>query len=363
MVEAPEPTCEPGRVLVDVAWSMISPGTELDWLDTTPRGLWWRVRHRSDGAGRALRRVRSDGVASALSFYRDKEPAARPLGYSCAGVVRQVGEGVEGLEAGARVACVGAGYAVHAELVSVPRNLVARIPAGVSLRSASSVALGGIAVQALRRADTRLGESVVVVGLGVVGQLVAQAFHAAGARVIGVDPLADRVERASRFLAHGVAGSADEAVESVMALAGEAGIDAAIVATGKVAGVVQAASRMVRLHGRVVLVGAAVPEMAVDPAWVKEIDLVVSRSYGPGYDEPEYEHGLDYPAGYVRWTLGRNLDAYLQQLEAGRMDAEHLVDREVALADAAEAYAAIRQTQPTPIGVLLRHPAAGRFDG
>lgn len=361
--ESAEPGVEPGRVLVDVAWSMISPGTELDWLDNTPRGLWWRVRHRSDGAARAFRRLRSEGMARTFSFYREHGAAPRPLGYSCAGVVREVGEGVEGLEAGMRVACVGAGYAVHAEVVSVPCNLVVPLPAGVSLRNASSVALGGIAVQALRRADTRLGESVVVIGLGLVGQLVARVFHAAGARVIGVDPLADRVERASGFLAHGVVSSADDAVERVATWTGEAGIDVAVVATGKVAGVVQAATRMVRLHGRVVLVGAAAPEMDIDPAWVKEIDLVVSRSFGPGYDEPEYEHGLEYPAGYVRWTLRRNLEAYLQLLEDGRLEAGLLVDREVGLADAAEAYAALRHAKPTPIGVLLRYPAAERFDG
>jgi predicted dehydrogenase/threonine dehydrogenase-like Zn-dependent dehydrogenase len=363
--EMPVPACGPGEVLVRVAWSMISAGTESASLASSkPDPLVRRWGRRFAKAGEVARMVTQRGVKGTADAVRARlEGPGAVTGYSLAGEVVAVGERVGDLVPGQRVACAGASSAHHAELVSVPRQLVVPVPEGLGLEAAATVTLGAIAMQGVRQADLRLGEIAGVMGLGLLGQLTVSFLAASGCRVVGTDVDARRVERAfGRGLELGLTPGRDDVIAAIDHATGGRGLDAALLtaSTGS-STLIREASTLLRHRGRLVVVGAVGMDLDRAPLYVREAELRLSCSYGPGRYDPAYEEeGHDYPYGHVRWTENRNMGEYLRLLAAGRVRVDDLVDGIFPLERAAEAFDALGQDRPEgrPIGLLLRYPAA-----
>lgn len=339
--EVPAPTRPPGFLLVQTLYSAISAGTE----STTTRaagGLIKRAIARPDLVKRVAQRAMQRGLGDAASLVQARMDRLAPIGYSLAGRVLEA-DPESDLQPGQLVACAGAAYAYHAELVSVPRNLCAAVPEGVDPRHAALTTIGAIALQGVRRARAELGEVVAVVGLGLVGQLAAQLLTAAGCRTIGIDTRPERVALALRvgaIAAGGTVGSqADALVEA--ATAGQ-GLDAVLLtAATSSSEPANWAFKACRERGRVVVLGVVGLALEREPMYRGELDLVMSRSYGPGRYDPTYEEaGLDYPYGLVRWTENRNMAAFVDLLARRRVDPAPLLSHAFALDDAPAAYAA-----------------------
>ena len=360
MVEnVPAPLIEDGHVLVEVAYSLISTGTEISGLESSRKSLFKRVLAQPDKVKQLLDHLRHQGIQKTIAKVQGQLGGASPIGYSCSGIVIQVGKGVTDIQPGERVACAGAGIANHAEIVLVPRNLVVKVPAGCDLKAAASVALGAIAMQGVRRADPRLGEIVAVIGLGLLGQLTVQLLKVAGCRVIGFDLDARRVAMAQRLGADKAFVSSEVDVPNeVRHLTNGHGVDATIItAASRSDAIVQQAMEITRKKGRVVVVGDVGLGLKRSPFYEKEIDFLISCSYGPGrYDERYEERGLDYPYAYVRWTENRNMQEYLRLVAEGKVQVAPILEREYDIADAPRAYEELRTATEKPLGVLLRYP-------
>jgi predicted dehydrogenase/threonine dehydrogenase-like Zn-dependent dehydrogenase len=359
VIEVPAPETRPGLVTVRTAWSLISAGTEGAQVQEGKAGIVTKVREHPEQVRQVLAKLKKEGVRSVASQVRDKLDQWRPLGYSLAGTVVAVGEGVTDLRPGDAVACAGAGYAVHAEVVSVPRNLVARVPDGVDLRYAAFVTLGAIALHGVRRASPTLGENALVLGLGLVGQLAAQFLKASGARVAVSDLDRGRMDLAVKLGADLALDPSRDAAAEIAAWTGGAGLDLALVcAATRSSDPVRVASKLLRDRGRLVVVGDVGMDLERGPFYAKELDFTLSRSYGPGRYDPLYEEGgVDYPVGYVRWTEGRNLAAVLELLRSGDLRVDELVTEEVAMAEAPAAYERILSGAGA-LGTLLRYDPA-----
>jgi predicted dehydrogenase/threonine dehydrogenase-like Zn-dependent dehydrogenase len=361
VADVPAPLVEPGCVLVTVAYSLISAGTEISGVQRSGRSLLRKAVEQPEKILKLVDHLRRQGVRRTVSLVRGKVDASAPTGYSCAGTVVQVGSGVTDLQVGDRVACAGAGKANHAEWVVVPRNLVVPVPDAVSLRDAASTTLGAIALQGVRRADPRLGEWVAVIGLGLLGQITAQLLSASGVQAIGSDLDPQRVAKASSLgMPHAFVSTDVQPLEEVRRLTQGHGVDAVIItAAAESDAIVQQAMELARLRGRVVVVGAVGLGLKRSPFYEKELDFLIARSYGPGRYDPRYEDkGLDYPYAYVRWTENRNMAEYLRLLAAGRVNFGALVEVEYPLEEAERAYAALQQPQGRPIAVVLCYPDA-----
>ncbi len=357
--DVPVPALRPGWVLVANRYSVISAGTERSKIELGEKSLLQKARARPDLARKVVDRARVEGVRTALSVARDRLDALAPIGYSSAGHVIRVGTGVTGLAPGDAVACAGADWANHADVVAVPRNLVAKVPPGVELADAAYATVGAIALHAIRQARVTVGERVGVIGLGLVGQLAIQLLRAAGCRPVGIDRDPVAVERVR---ASGVAAFERDAaglVESIRETAGGAGLDAVLVcaATTSSDPVVLAAG-LARDRGTLVVVGQVPVSVEWKLAYEKELDIRLSRSYGPGrYDRDYEEYGHDLPIGYVRWTEQRNLDAFLELVAAGTVTPSDLTTHRFPITEAHLAYEAISATGPDrAFGVLLEYP-------
>lgn len=284
------------------------------------------------------------------------------VGYSASGTVIAIGENVEGIRPGDRVACAGAGYANHAQVISVPRNLVAPVPEKCSMKAAATTTIGTIALQGIRRANPSVGETVCVVGLGIIGLITCQILNAAGCKVLGLDPQESRVARAVSVGIEGGAISAPEFLELVNRHTAGRGADATIItAASKSHSLINNAMKTTRRKGRVVIVGDIGLSMERPDLYKKEIDVLISSSYGPGRYDYEYEvNGIDYPYSYVRWTLNRNMEAYLDLAASGRIDVEELIDLVVPLSEAPDTYQLLAQgIEVEPVGVLIEYPVMG----
>jgi predicted dehydrogenase/threonine dehydrogenase-like Zn-dependent dehydrogenase len=360
--DVPPPALADGSVLVANACSVISAGTERETVRLGTESLWRKALRRPQLVRQFVDKARQEGLAAAVGKVREKTAELKPLGYACAGRVLAVGRAVADLAPGQRVACAGAGYASHAEIVAVPRNLVAPVPPGVDLEAAAFTTLGAIAMQGLRRAELAFGETVVVLGLGLLGLLAVQVAGAAGYRVIGLDIDDERVALARRLGAEAVFNSAtDDVLARVEALTAGCGADAVVIyAATPSSEPVNLALDLCRQRGRVVAVGAFGMELDRERMYRKELDFVMSTSYGPGRYDPLYEEGgVDYPIGHVRWTENRNMQAVLALLAAGQMDVQPLVSGRFPIERAPEAYAAL-QGDARPLALLLTYPPASQ---
>jgi predicted dehydrogenase/NADPH:quinone reductase-like Zn-dependent oxidoreductase len=351
----------PGWVLVANRCSLISAGTERSKIEMGEKNLLQKARSRPDLARKVVERARVEGVVPAIRVTRDRLDALAPLGYSSAGVVERVGSGVAGVVPGQRVACAGAGWANHAELVAVPRNLIARVPDGVAFEDAAYATVGAIAMHGARQAEATLGERVGVIGLGLVGQLAVRILSAAGCAAVGIDLDPQAVELAetagARAFERDLPGLDAAVIEATDGL----GLDAVLVcAATRSPDPLELAARLARDRGRLVLVGdvpVAVPRAVL---YDKELELRLSRSYGPGrYDRDYEERGRDLSPGYVRWTEQRNLQAFVDLIGQGRLDPSPLTTHRFPVDQAYEAYDALtaRDAQRRPFGVLLDYPA------
>ena len=362
IADVPVPQLRPGGVLVRTTHSVISVGTEHATLETGAKSLPAKALHRPELVRKALDTAAKEGIARAYAKVRSRLSEARPLGYSAAGIVEAVGPGVEELSIGDRVACAGAEYASHAEWNWVPKNLTARIPDGVSDEHAAFSTLGSIALHGVRQAEPGIGEWVGVIGLGLLGQLAVRILRAAGVNVVGVDldPVRVRIGRDGGAHAFPRTDPLDVAVRQ---LTEGRGLDAVLLAAAVVsADPVELAGTLARDRARVVALGAFPIEIPRALYYEKELELRLSRSYGPGrYDRSYEEGGVDYPLGYVRWTEGRNLAAFLDLLASGAVRVEPLVTHRFPFARAEDAYELIMRGGPTEgLGVVLEYPTEGR---
>ncbi len=337
--EVPSPPVGLHDVLVRNAFSAISSGTERARIES--KSLLERGREQPELVREVATRALRDGVRETAQAVRRKLTEESAAGYSSAGVVLEVGPRVRGFSPGDRVACAGAGHANHAELVTVPENLCAHVPDGVDLRAAAVTTIAAIALHGVRVADVRLGERVAVVGCGLVGQITCRLLTSAGAEVFALDLDAVRVERAIAAGAdHGFV-ARDDVVREMAAHTGGAGLDHVLVtAAASSPEPLHLALEATRERGSVTLVGDVPIEMPREPLYLKELSFRVSRSYGPGRYDSEYEErGLDYPIGYVRWTEQRNMDAVLDLQGRGRLELADLIEETVPVGQAAGAYA------------------------
>jgi predicted dehydrogenase len=342
VMDVPSPALRPGTILVRNAASVISPGTERNSVAAVRDSYLKTARSRPDLVRRVLDSVRREGVLTAYRKVQAKLSEPQALGYSCAGVVVGVGPGAsDHFRTGDRVACAGYGNASHAEVVCVPTNLAALVPDGVPLTDAAFSTLGAIALHGVRQAEPTLGERVAVIGVGLLGLLTVQILRAHGVRVAAFDLNPDLVARARALGAEvGATGSTDDQVATALAWTEAVGVDAVIVTAASTGdGPMVAAAGMARDRARVVAVGFVPFGLPREIAYVKELELRISRSYGPGrYDLGFEEKGLDYPLGYVRWTETRNLEAFLALLAERRVVVDELVTHRYTLDAAPTAY-------------------------
>ncbi len=361
VVDVPTPQLRPDGLLVRNAVSLISVGTERASIELSQKSLVGMARERPDLVQRVMDKLRKDGFLATMNAVREQFDRELPLGYSAAGYVTRIGSQVTGHEIGQLVSCCGAGFACHAEVNAVPRLLTAAAPAGVTAEQASYATVGSIALQGIRNTDARVGETVAVIGLGLIGQLAVMLLRASGCRVIGLDVSPSRVEQAiTQGAIAALAGEGPAIEEAVMKATRGRGCDSILItAATKSNTPVELAARIARDRARVVMVGVTGMDIPRNDYYHKELTFVVSRSYGPGrYDTQFEEKGHDYPIGYVRWTEQRNLEAFLDLCVLGAIHPESLTTHRFPITDAVEAYEMILEAKEPYLGVLLEYPAA-----
>ncbi len=361
VVDVPAPMVPRGGLLVHNRCSLISPGTERMLVEAGGANLINTARQRPDLVRQVADKAMRDGVSATLESIRGRLDVTIPLGYSCAGVAIEVDDRVAAfLRAGDRVACAGAGQANHAEYVAVARNLTARIPDQVSFEDAAFVTVGAIALHGVRQAQVHLGESGVVIGLGLVGQLTVQLLKAAGCRVFGIDVASDKVELALRLGADAASVRGDdELLGRVREFSNGRGADAVLITAATTSSdPIQLAPRLARDRATVVALGMVGMDVPRNAYYEKELQLRQSRSYGPGrYDRTYEEEGVDYPLGYVRWTEQRNMQAFLDLVAAGKVQPSALVTHRLPIEQAEHAYRIVTGEVKEPyLGILLQYP-------
>lgn len=359
VADVPAPVAQRGMVLVRSAASLVSAGTERMVVEFAQKSLVGKARSRPDLVRQILDKARREGLLTALDAAFNRLDQPMPLGYSSAGTVIAAGPGVQGFQPGDRVACAGGGYAVHAETVAVPQNLVVPLPEGVPFDQAAFTTLGAIALHGFRLAEAQLGERVAVIGLGLLGQLAAGIARAAGCQVLGID-----LDPARTALAESLGIPAvlrGQAEESARSFTRGRGFDAVLICADTPSDdPIVLAGEIARDRARVVAVGAVGLNIPRRAYYAKELTFLNSRSYGPGRYDPEYEEkGRDYPFGYVRWTEGRNLEAFAELLGSGRLEIGPLITHRFPIERAPEAYDLITgKAGELFLGVLITYAGA-----
>ncbi len=357
--DIPAPARNPFNVLIEVSHSVISTGTEIASVQHSKTSLFDKIAKKPEQLMKGLESIRVRGLMKTLALVQTSQSQYQSLGYSCAGEVVAVGDSVTHLKVGDKVACGGSAIANHAEVVSVPENLVVRIPVGVSSRNASFATIGAISLQGVRRANVQLGETVAVIGLGLIGQLTVQLLKAAGCKVVGLDLDANRIQMAKKWGMEGGEQSPSEFQQLVTSFTNGHGVDATILtASTDSSDPTRQAFEITRKKGKIIVVGAVGMELARSPFYEKEQDFLISCSYGPGRYDPEYEQlGKDYPFGFVRWTENRNMSAFLDLVQDKKIDIESLIGSEYAIQDAQKAYEVLAsKSEKKPLAVLLNYP-------
>ena len=355
LTSVPCPQVADGHVLIRSRSSLISSGTERMLVEFSRASLIAKARQQPDRVQQVLDKIRSDGLLPTLEAVFARLDQPMPLGYCNAGTVVELGPGVTDFEVGQRVASNGP----HAELVHVPEHLCAAVPDEVLDDHATFTVLAAVGLQGIRLLQPNLGESVAVIGLGLVGLLSVQMLIAAGVQVVGIDLDPFRLELAKKFGATTIQADQTDVVEAARSWSGGAGVDAVLItASAKNDVIVHQAAQMSRKRGRIVLVGVVNLELQRADFYEKELSFQVSCSYGPGRYDPQYEEqGIDYPYAFVRWTEQRNLQTVLQMMAREQIDVESLITRRWALADVSDAYRALTDDR-TQLGMLLRYPEA-----
>ena len=355
LAEVPAPLCKGKGAVVATAASFVSAGTERMLAEFAKKGIVGKALQMPDQVKKVIRKMKTEGVFATLEKVQAKLDQPIPLGYSSAGVVVEAGRD-SGLNVGDRVACGGAGFANHAEFNYVPRNLIVKIPDGVSFEDASCATVGSIALQGVRQCEVNLGETVAVIGLGLMGILAVQMLKASGCRVIGFDPNAGRCKLAEELGCDRAVN--DNFVGECMAFSGGFGVDAVLITAATHSDEpVTVAAEICRKKGRVVATGLVGMNLPRDQYYKKEVDFRLSCSYGPGRYDPVYEEqGVDYPFGYVRWTEQRNMAAFLQLVAEGKVTPSKLVTHRFKFDDALDAYQVLLGIKREPyLGIVLEY--------
>jgi len=358
VVEIPSPSLKSGHILVKNLASLVSVGTEKSMLELAKKSLLGKARARPDLVKQVIAKIKAEGLIEAYKASMSRLDNPIPLGYSCAGRILEVGEGINEFKKGDRVACSGSGYASHAEVVSVPENLCVKIPGNVNFEEASFVALGGIALQAVRMANPSLGDKVAVIGLGLLGQLTVQILKASGCHVFGIDISKDKVEMAKKYgMDEGVT-SGDTDILSASRNFASQGFDSVIImAASKTNEPLETAAEIARERAKVVATGLIDLKIPRKSFFDKELELVVSRAWGPGVFNHLYiEKNIDYPYAYARWTAKRNLEEFLYLISKGKVKVEHLITHRFNIADALNAYELVLKGKEPYIGVIIQYP-------
>jgi predicted dehydrogenase/threonine dehydrogenase-like Zn-dependent dehydrogenase len=355
--ETPPPQLQRGGVLVRTACSLISAGTERGMVQMARKNLIEKAMARPDLVRKVLDKSRTEGLFSAYRKAMLKLSTDTPLGYSSSGIVLEVGAEVQGLRAGMHVACGGIGFASHSEIVYVPKNLCVIVPETLDLRQAAFTTLGSIALQGVRSAGVTLGEVVAVIGLGLVGLLTVQILKSSGCLVVGIDPDAQRCKMALDLGADATGSDPHEQADACLRLSGGLGADAVLItAATSSSEPLHLAAELARDRARVIVVGQVGMSVPRKLYYEKELSLLLSRSYGPGrYDRSYEEKGVDYPAGYVRWTENRNMEALVNLMAERKLDVATLTTHEFPLERALEAYEMILKGTERYLGVLLTY--------
>lgn len=362
VLDVPVPGCQPGGVLVRSLFSLISTGTELMKVNEARMSLYGKAKSRPDQVRKVLDEVSRNGARSTYSKAMTRLDSYTPLGYSLSGVVIEVGEGAEEFTVGQVVACAGNEHALHAEVNWVPTNLCVPVPDGVDPRHVAFATVGAVAMHGIRRSEPQLGDSACVIGLGLVGQIVVQLLVASGVRVVGIDERPDRcrlAEEAGAVACDGPHAEGLQRIESVLDdLTRGLGADhVLLVAGGASNGPIQAAARLARDRARVTDVGKLRIDVPWNAFYDKELEIRFSRSYGPGRYDDVYElQGIDYPAGYVRWTERRNLQCFVDMLATGKLNIESLVSGVYPVVAAPKIYEQLRQNELEGVGFLFGYP-------
>jgi threonine dehydrogenase-like Zn-dependent dehydrogenase len=325
--DVPAPELKEGGILVRTAFSAISSGTEKATVEAGRKSLLGKAMARPDLVKQVLEFARSSGVRAARQKVQARLETLTALGYSCSGLVLEVGSAVTEFRQGDRVACAGSGYASHGEINFVPANLAVLVPQDVSLEAASLTTIGAIAMQGVRQANVTFGETVAVIGVGLVGVLTIQILRAAGCRVIAIDVSRQRAAQAMALGAQLGLGTDDPELEFKVKSFSRYGVDTALItAATRSADPLELAAKLLRDRGRISIVGDVGMGVSRANMYRKEISLAMSRSYGPGRYDPHYEEGgHDYPIGFVRWTEKRNMEAFLDLLSSGSLELKALL--------------------------------------
>jgi len=377
VAEVPAPQLLPGCVLVRVAASLVSAGTERASAEFASKGLFAKAKARPDLVRDVLAKMRRDGLASTIQTVRARLDQPQSVGYSSAGVVVAVSDGIADINVGDRVACAGAGFAVHAEIACVPRLLVAKIPEGgdasskrvsnkVSNEEAAFGTVGAICLHGIRTAEVVLGDTVAVIGLGLLGQITVQLLKAAGCRVFGMDLLRQRADLASASGAEAVSTSTREFRDLCFQKTGGVGVDSVLItAETPSSEPVNLAAELARDRAIVVAVGTVGMDLQRKLYYEKELDFRISRSYGPGrYDVAYEQKGRDYPIGHVRWTETRNMEAFLQFIADGKLSLPLLITHRFPMEQATRAYDLITGSTVEPfLAALLTYAGAESESG
>ncbi|HQJ74615.1 MAG TPA: bi-domain-containing oxidoreductase [Bacteroidota bacterium] len=358
--EVPPPNLFKNALLVKNYYSVISAGTEKTSIDMGKMSMFQKAKSRPEDVKKVLKEIRQQGIMATYKKVMNKLDTPKSLGYSTAGVVLAVDEDVDEFKPGDRVACAGAGYALHADIVAVPKNLCVKIPDSVSFEEAAFTTVGAIAMQGLRQANPTLGERVVVIGLGLIGQLTVQMLKANGCFVIGVDLDDKPIENALKISGADIAlsGKKQDVKSIVMEITKGFGADAVIITAATSSNdPIKLAGEISRDKGRVILVGDVGLTLPRAPYYMKELDFKLSRSYGPGrYDYNYEEKGNDYPFGYVRWTEKRNMESFLELIQNKKVNVKSITTHTFSIDEAAKAYDLISgEKKEYYIGILLKY--------
>jgi len=358
--EISPPSVEEGAVLIRVVNSCVSVGTEISMVKSSGKSIFSKALEKPEKLKKVVSMVKEKGLLYTYRKIMGFLDKSYPVGYSISGIVEAVGKGVEGINVGDRVAAGGAGLANHAEYVRVPKNLVVKIPDSLSFEEASTVTVGAIALQGVRRADLKLGEIGIVFGTGLLGLLTVQLLRTSGVRVIAIDIDDKRLELAKKFGAELVVNpSTNKVIDIVLQYTDGYGADGVIfTASTPTSEPLSQAFKMVRKKGRVVLVGVAGNPMEIkrEDLYEKELDFLISTSYGPGrYDKNYEEEGLDYPYAYVRWTENRNMKEFLRLISTGLVNVKSMIHRVYNIEEAKQAFEELLNPVSKPVMVLLKY--------
>lgn len=368
--EVPKPIVSDGNVLVKVVCSCISQGTELAGIKSSGKSTTQKiieaVKTQPEKIKKGIDLVKKEGLLKTAEKIKGDADKSAPIGYSVSGIVENIGDGISEIKIGDRVACAGAGIANHAEYVVVPRNLVMKVPNNLDLKLASTVTLGGIAMQGVRRGNFQIGEYVAVIGLGILGQLSVQLLKASGCRVIAIDIDDRRCKIAEKHGAEKIYNSIQyqKIEDEIIKYTNGYGVDGVIfTAATDNPEVISSAFKMCKRKGRVILEGVAGDKIKRNDLYTKELDFLISTSYGPGrYDENYEQKGIDYPYAYVRWTENRNMEEYLRLLSEGKIVIYDMIDKIYPISEGEKAYEELQSLPDKPIIALFEYPEVQNVD-